>query len=105
MKVIITRTAEASLEEIYRYKCNYSIAHADDFLNEIYAFIFSTLSEFPHLGRPYNPERGLFRLVYSKGFNVYYTIRAEEVFVLFIIDGAISLNQDLADPETKLPIA
>jgi plasmid stabilization system protein ParE len=105
MKVIITRTAEASLEEIYRYKCNYSIAHADDFLNEIYAFIFTTLSERPHLGRPYNPEREFFRLIYSKGFNVYYTIRAEEVLLLFITDGAISLNQDLADPEIRLPIA
>lgn len=104
MKVVITRTAETSLEDIYRHKCGYSIAHADDFLNEIYDFIVRNLSEFPHLGRPYNPARGLFRLVYSKGFNIYYTIRADEVFVLFIVDGLLSLNQELADPNVELPL-
>lgn len=101
MKVVITQTAEASLEEIYRYKCEYSIAHADDFLDEIYDFIIKNLSEFPHLGRVYNEARGLFRLVYRKGFNIYYTIGEQEVFVLFIIDGALNFNQELADPDTR----
>jgi hypothetical protein len=31
MKVIFTPTAEDSLEEVYRYKCEYSVAHSDDF--------------------------------------------------------------------------
>ncbi len=101
MKVVITQSAEASLEEIYRYKCEYSVAHADEFLDEIYAFTIKNLSEFPHLGRVYNEARGLFRLVYRKGFNIYYTIGEQEVFVLFIIDGALSFNQELADPETQ----
>ena len=101
MKVVITQTAEASLEEIYRYKCEYSIAHADDFLGEIYDFTIKNLSEFPHLGRVYNEARGLFRLVYRKGFNIYYTIGEQKVFVLFIIDGALNFNQELADPDTR----
>ena len=98
MKVIITQTAEDSLGEIYRYKCEYSVAHADDFLSNIYAFTTENLSQFPRLGHVYNPERDLFRLIYAKAFNIYYTIREQEVFVLFVIDGSINLNQELADP-------
>jgi plasmid stabilization system protein ParE len=103
MKVVMTQTAEDSLGEIYRYKCEYSITHADEFLSEIYAFTTDNLSEFPRLGHVYNPERGLFRLIYAKAFNIYYTIRDQEVFVLFIIDGSISLNQELSDPTVTLP--
>ena len=103
MKVIITQSAEDSLDEIYRYKCEYSVAHADEFLSNIYAFTTENLSQFPRLGHIYNPKRDLFRLIYAKTFNIYYTIREQEVFVLFIIDGSISLNQDLADPSVTLP--
>ena len=103
MKVIITQSAEDSLGEIYRYKCEYSVAHADEFLSNIYAFTTENLSQFPRLGHVYNPERDLFRLIYAKAFNIYYTIREQEVFVLFIIDGSISLNQELSDPTVTLP--
>jgi len=103
MKVIITQSAEDSLGEIYRYKCEYSVAHADEFLSDIYAFTTENLSQFPRLGHVYNPERDLFRLIYAKAFNIYYTIREQEVFVLFIIDGSISLNQELSDPTVTLP--
>lgn len=99
MRVVITPTAEASLEEIYRYKCDYSIRHADEFLDEIYGFITQNLSEFPQLGHVYNEAQGLFRLVYRKGFNIYYQLAEDTVFVLFVIDGALSFNQELADPE------
>lgn len=104
MKVTITPTAEDSLELIYQYKCEYSVAYADDFVRKIYAFITKNLSQFPRIGHPYNASRGLFRLVYSEGFNIYYTLGEQEVFVLFIIDGSISLNQDLADPTIELPL-
>ena len=103
MKVIITQSAEDSLEEIYRYKCEYSVVHADEFLSGIYAFTAENLSLFPRLGHVYNPERGLLRLIYAKAFNIYYTIREQEVLVLFIIDGSISLNQELADAHVSLP--
>ena len=103
MKVNITQTAEDSLEEIYRYKCEYSVAQADEFLSDIYVFTTENLSQFPHLGHVYNPERGLFRLIYAKAFNIYYTIREQNVFVLFIIDGSISLSQELGDPAVSLP--
>jgi len=103
MKVVITPTAEDSLEEIYRYKCEYNVAHADEFLSKIYAFTTENLSEFPRLGHVHNPERALLRLIYGKVFNIYYTIREQEVFVLFVIDGSISLNQELADPNVNLP--
>ncbi len=103
MKVIITQTAEDSLGDIYRYKCEYSVAHADDFLSGIYAFTTENLSQFPRLGHAYNPEREIFRLIFSKTYNIYYTIRKQEIFVLFIIDGSISLNQELADPNIDMP--
>jgi hypothetical protein len=47
MKVIITQTAVDSLAEIYRYKCDYSVAHADEALSNIYAFTAENLSEPP----------------------------------------------------------
>jgi|AntRauTorckE5430_2_1112549.scaffolds.fasta_scaffold156941_1 plasmid stabilization system protein ParE len=105
MKVIIAQTAEDSLGEIYRYKCEYSVTHADEFLSQIYAFTTDNLSEFPRLGHVYNTERGLFRLIFAKAYNIYYTIREQELFVLFVIDGSISLNQELelADPGVALP--
>ena len=71
--------------------------------SKIYAFTTENLSEFPRLGHVYNPERALFHLIYGKAFNIYYTIREQEVFVLFVIDGSISLNQDLADQDVNLP--
>ena len=71
--------------------------------NRPVAITTENLSQFPRLGHVYNPERGLFRLIYAKAFNIYYTIRDQEVFVLFIIDGSISLNQELADPKVTLP--
>ena len=103
MKVIITQTAEDSLAEIYQYKCEYSVDHADEFIRSIYAFTTDNLSEFPRLGHVYNAECGLFRLIYSKAYNIYYRIREQEVFVLFIIDASISLNEELADPKITLP--
>lgn len=103
MEVIITQTAVDSLGEIYRYKCEYSVAHADEFLSNIYVFATENLSQFPRLGHVYNAERGLFRLICAKAFNIYYTIREQQVFVLFIIDGSISLNQELTDPTVRLP--
>jgi hypothetical protein len=42
--------------------------------------------------------------MHHKFFNIYYTIRADEVFVLFIVDGLLSLNQELADPNVELPL-
>ena len=77
--------------------------HADEFLSDIYVFTTEKLSQFPRLGHVYNPERGLFRLIYAKAFNIYYTIREQNVFVLFIIDGSINLNQELGDPAVSLP--
>jgi len=79
------------------------VAHADAFLSKIYAFTTENLSESPRLGHVYNSEWALFRLIYGKAFSIYYTISEQEVFVLFVIDGSISLNQELADPNVNLP--
>lgn len=103
MKVTITKNAEDSLEDIYRYKCEYSVQHADEFLDKIYDFSIKNLSTFPALGRLYNEDKGLYRLVFSEGYNIYYVVSAEEVFILYIIDGSISLNQRLEDPDVTLP--
>ena len=103
MKVTITKSAEESLEEIYLYKCEYSIKYADELLDKIYNFAIKNLSEFPELGRVYNKKKGLYRLVFSEGYNIYYTINGDDVFILYIIDGSISLNERLEDPNVTLP--
>ena len=103
MQVIITKNAEDNLGEIYAYHLDYSEAHADSFYDELTQFIIENLSEHPLMGHVHNSEKGIYRLIYCGRYNTYYTIEDDQLFILFIIDGHLSLNAELAEPDIELP--
>jgi toxin ParE1/3/4 len=103
MQVIITQNAEDNLGEIYSYHSEYSPAYADNFHDELTRFIIENLTVHPRLGHIHNPEKQIFRLIYQGRYNTYYTIKGNQVFVLFVIDGRLSLNAELAEQDVELP--
>jgi len=103
MQVIITQNAEDNLGEIYAYHTEYSLTYADSFHDELTRFIMENLSDHPRMGHVHNPEKQIFRLIYEGRYNTYYTIEGNQVFVLFIIDGRLSLNAELAGPNVESP--
>jgi plasmid stabilization system protein ParE len=103
MKVVITRNAEENLGTIYAYHAEHSINFADNFHDRLTRFVIDNLSAHPRMGHVHNAERNIFRLIYRGRYNTYYTIEDGQVIVLFIIDGRLSLNAELAEPEIDLP--
>jgi toxin ParE1/3/4 len=103
MQVIITQNAENNLGEIYAYHLEHSETYADSFHDDLTRFIIENLTDHPLLGHVHNSEKGIYRLVYRGRYNTYYTIEDNQIFILFIIDGRLSLNADLAEPDIELP--
>ena len=97
MKVVMTRTASESLWPIYLYHSDYSQDYAEAFQYEIDRFILEHLSSNPLLGHLYHEPSGIRRLIFQKRYNIYYTLRNDTVFVLFIFDGRMGINQDLEE--------
>ncbi len=101
MQVIITQNAEDNLGKIYAYHSEYSLAYADSFHDELIRFIIKNLADHSRIGHVHNPEKQIFRLIYDGRYNTYYTIEGDQVFILFIIDGRLSLNAELAGPNVE----
>lgn len=97
MKVVMTQAASESLWPIYQYHSDYSPDYAEAFQYEIDRFILEHLSSNPLLGRLYHEPRGIRRLIFQKRYNIYYTLREDTVFVLFIFDGRMKINQDIEE--------
>ena len=97
MKVVITDSASESLWPIYLYHLDYSQDFAEAFQYEIDRFIVEHLSSNPLLGHLYHEPRGIRRVIFQKRYNVYYTVRNETVFVLFIFDGRMDINQGIEE--------
>lgn len=95
MKVVITDSASESLWPIYLYHLDYSREYADAFQYEIDRFAVEHLSSNPLLGHLHHEPRGIRRIIFKKRYNVYYTVSGETVFVLFIFDGRMDINQDI----------
>ena len=51
----------------------------------------------------YDHARGLYRLIYKHRYNVYYTIDGAALYILFIIDGRMLLNSELAGTDLHPP--
>jgi len=103
MKIIITETAQQGQFDIYQYYKDYSVSYAEKTYFDLDKFIRQNLSEHPRMGHLYNESKSLYRLIYQKRYNIYYVIRADQIFVLYIIDGRIEMNMLLADPDVELP--
>lgn len=93
MKVVMTQTASESLWPIYLYHLDYSQDYAEAFQYDIDRFILERLGGNPLIGHLYHEPRGIRRLIFRKRYNIYYTIRDETVFVLFVLDGRMGINQ------------
>lgn len=102
MKVRITENAEENLWQIYRYHAGYSTDYAEEFQETINGFIFDNLSVHPKLGGLYNPIKEIYRMVYGGRYNIYYVIR-DVLYIVYILDGRMQLNMDLAEPDVELP--
>jgi plasmid stabilization system protein ParE len=102
MKVILTENAEENLWQIYNYHADYSEDYADQFQATISDFISSTLAGQPKMGTLYNPEQEVYRIVYDRRYNIYYVIQ-DALYIVYILDGRILLNIELADPDAALP--
>lgn len=97
MKVVITESASESLWPIYQYHCQYSEDFADDFQRSIDRFMLEHLNSNPLLGHLYHEPRGIRRLIFQRRYNIYYTLRDDTVFVLFVFDGRMGINQDIEE--------
>ena len=97
MRVVITKTASDSLWPIYLYHLEYSQDHADQFQYEIDHFIVDNLEANPLLGHVYHEERGIRRLIFQQRYNIYYSVRSDTIFVLFVFDGRMDINSQLRE--------
>ena len=95
MKVVMTQSASESLWPIYLYHSDYSQDYAETFQYEIDRFILERLSSNPLLGHLYHEGRGIRRLIFQKRYNIYYTVRDEAVYILFVFDGRMDINSEL----------
>ena len=102
MKVVITQAASESLWPIYLYHLEYSQEFADQFQYDIDRFIVGQLEAHPLLGHLYHEGRGIRRLIFQKRYNVYYTLRGETVFVLFVFDGRMDINSEIRGSDIDL---
>ncbi len=104
MKVVITQCASESesLWPIYLYHLDYSQDYADQFQYEVDRFIVENLCANPLLGHMYHEERGIRHLIFQRRYNVYYVVRDETVFVLFIYDGRMDINTQLREQDVNV---
>lgn len=103
MKIRITENAEENLWLIYRYHADYSNDFADEFQHKITTFIFENLAQYPEIGTLLNEEKGLYRLVYEGRYNIYYVAQDGTIYIVYILDGRLQLNTDIAEPDAPLP--
>ena len=103
MNVVFTATADACLLDIYLYHRDYSRQYAVDFQNTIAQYLTTRLADNPKLGRVFNRDQGIHRLVYQQKYNVYYVIQTDVIFVIYVFDGQMDVNQQIERGEISLP--
>ena len=97
MRVFLTQTAEDCLWAIWDHDRRYSEILADRFQRDIDHFIRDTLAANPEIGHVWNAPRGIRRLIFRRRHNIFYSLRGEAAFVLFIFDGRMDINQQIAE--------
>lgn len=97
MKVFLTQTAEDCLWAIWDHDRLYSERLADSFQRDIDRFIRDTISANPDIGHVWHAPRGIRRLIFRRRHNIFYALRDDTAFVLFIFDGRMDINQQIAE--------
>lgn len=97
MKVVLTRTAEDCLWAIWDHDRLYSENLADSFQRDIDRFIRDAIGANPEIGHVWHASRGIRRLIFRRRHNIFYALRDGAAFVLFIFDGRMDINQQIAE--------
>lgn len=97
MKVLLTETAEDCLWAIWDHDRHYSEDLADAFQRDIDRFIRDTISENPEIGHVWHAQRGIRRLIFRRRHNIFYILRDEAAWILFIFDGRMDINQRISE--------
>jgi plasmid stabilization system protein ParE len=97
MMVFLTQTAEDCLWVIWNHDRLYSEALAVAFQRDIDRFIRDAISANPEIGHVWHGPRGIRRLIFRRRYNIFYTLRDDAAFVLFIFDGRMDINQQIAE--------
>jgi plasmid stabilization system protein ParE len=97
MKVFLTQTAEDGLLAIWDHDRLYSEALAEAFQRDIDRFIRETIGANPEIGHVWHAPRGIRRLIFRRRHNIFYALRDDAAFVLFIFDGRMDINQQIAE--------
>jgi plasmid stabilization system protein ParE len=97
MKVYLTQTAEDCLWTIWDHDRLYSEGLADKFQRDIDRFIRDAIGANPKIGHVWHAPRGIRRLIFRRRHNIFYALRDEAAYVLFIFDGRMDINQQIAE--------
>ncbi len=102
MNIRFTENAEENLGDIYLYHCEFSKQYAETFNNAILEFVMENLSSHPNIGHIYNQQKNLYRLIFKRRYNIYYSIEDKNIYVLYILDGRLDLNIKLQKSDIEL---
>ena len=97
MKVFLTQTAEDCLRAIWEHDQLYSESLADNFQRDLDRFIRDAIGANPEIGHVWHAPRAIRRLIFRRRHNIFYALRDDVAFVLFIFDGRMDINQQIAE--------
>ena len=97
MKVFFTQSAEDCLCAIWDHDKGYSESLADSFQRDIDRFIRDSIGGNPNIGHVWHVSRGIRRLIFRRRHNIFYVLRNDVAFILFIFDGRMDINQQIAE--------
>jgi plasmid stabilization system protein ParE len=97
MKIFFTQSAEDCLRAIWDHDRGYSEGLADSFQRDIERFIRDSIGDNPKIGHVWHASRGIRRLIFRRRHNIFYVLRKDAAFILFIFDGRMDINQQIAE--------
>ena len=97
MKVFFTQSADDCLWAIWDHDRIYSENLADSFQRDIDRFIRDAIEANPEIGHVWHVSRGIRRLIFRRRHNIFYVLRNDIAFILFIFDGRMDINQQIAE--------
>ena len=96
MKVFLTQAAEDCLWAIWDHDRLYSERLAEEFQRDLDRFMRDAIGANSEIGHVWHAPRGIRRLIFRRRHNVFYALRDDVAFVLFIFDGRMDINQQVA---------
>lgn len=82
---------------IWDHDRGYSEGLADSFQRDIERFIRDSIEANPKIGHVWHASRGIRRLIFRRRHNIFYVLHNNMAFILFIFDGRMDINQQIAE--------